>query len=182
MEMDIVTTETEAMSPANIDRRPREIVMADDTLARLGGAALIIALAIVFLWFGVLKFQPYEQSGVAGFIMNNPLIAWLHGTFGIAGGAKFLGFFEILTGLLIAARLFSARLGLIGGVMGMVTFFITLVCLLTTPGVIQPGYNSPLALSAVPGQFLLKDLVLFAACLWVAATALSAVRARRLAA
>ncbi len=175
----MVTTETAAMTPTMTDHRPRDVMPADNALARVGGAAIIVALAIVFLWFGVLKFQPYEQSGVAGFIMNNPLIAWLHGAFGIAGGAKFLGIFEILTGLLIAARFVSARLGLIGGVMGMVTFFITLVCLLTTPGVIQPGYNSPFALSAVPGQFLLKDLVLFAACLWVAATALGALRARR---
>ncbi len=175
----MVTTETEAMTPAKSDRGPRDVMMVDDALARFGGAAITVALAIVFLWFGVLKFQPYEQSGIAGFIMNNPLIAWLHGAFGNDGGARFLGVFEILTGLLIAARFFSARLGLIGGVMGMVTFFITLVCLLTTPGVIQPGYNSPFALSGVPGQFLLKDLVLFAACLWVAATALGALRARR---
>lgn len=111
--------------------------------------------------------------------MNSPLIAWLHGAFGVAGGARFLGVFEILTGLLIAGRLISPRLSAIGGAMGVVTFFITLTLMLTTPGVLQPGHPGPFFLSAVPGQFLLKDLGLFAACLWVLGTSLDEARARR---
>ena len=147
--------------------------------ARYGGMAITIALAIIFLWFGCLKFTAYEQSGVAGFIMNNPLIAWLHGAFGIAGGAEFLGIFEIATGLLIAGRLFDARAGVVGGAMGVLTFLVTLVCLVTTPGVVQAGFDSPLALSAVPGQFLLKDLGLLASCLWVLEDSIFQMRARR---
>ncbi|MBC7495939.1 MAG: DUF417 family protein, partial [Sphingomonadaceae bacterium] len=54
---------------------PERIVVVDDGPARIGGYAITIALAIIFLWFGCLKFTEYEQSGVAGFIMNNPLIA-----------------------------------------------------------------------------------------------------------
>lgn len=175
----MATTHQDTMHQQDTVRDVRLMPADRDLSARIGGAAIIAALAIVFLWFGLLKFTSYEESGVAGFIMNNPLIAWLHTAFGVAGGAKFLGVFEILTGLLIAARFVSARLGLIGGLMGMVTFFITLVCLLTTPGTIQPGYSGPFALSAVPGQFLLKDLVLFAACLWVAATSYGALHIRR---
>ncbi len=169
-----------ATAPADLDNARRDTMMLEDVdaPARIGGNAITIALAIIFLWFGFLKFTPYEQSGIAGFIMNNPLIAWLHGMFGISGGAKFLGVFEILTGLLIAGRCFSARLGLVGGIMGMLTFFITLTCMFTTPGVIQPGYAGPFGLSAVPGQFLLKDLGLFAACMWIAGTSLSEMRRR----
>ncbi len=139
----------------------------DTRVAHLANWALTFALAIIFLWFGCLKFTPYEQSGVAGFIMNSPLIGWLHSAFGIAGGAQFLGVFEILTGLLIAGRVLDPRLSLVGGAMGVLTFLITITLLFTTPGVIQPGYESFLALSAVPGQFLLKDLGLLAACLWI---------------
>ena len=145
---------------------------------RIGGWAITFALAVIFLWFGCLKFTAYEESGVAGFIMNSPLIGWLHGVFGIAGGAEFLGIFEIVTGLLIAARIYDPRLSIIGGAMGMVTFFITLTLLLTTPGVVQPGFSSPFALSAVPGQFLLKDLSSFAACLWVLGISLVEARTR----
>lgn len=156
-----------------------ERAIEGDGLARLGGWAITFALAIIFLWFGFLKFTDYEASGVAGFIMNSPLIAWLHGVFGIAGGARFLGVFEILTGLLIAARVISPRLSAIGGAMGMLTFFITLTLLFTTPGVIQPGHSGPFFLSAVPGQFLLKDLGLFAACLWVLGISLAEARMAR---
>ena len=158
---------------------PERIVVVDDGPARIGGYAITIALAIIFLWFGCLKFTEYEQSGIAGFMMNNPLIAWLHGVFGTGGGAEFLGVFEIATGLLIAGSLVMPRLGIIGGVMGMLTYFVTLICLFTIPGVIQYGFDGPFALSAVPGQFLLKDLGLFAGCVWIAGTSLSAVRNRR---
>jgi len=54
---------------------PERIVVVDDGPARIGGYAITIALTIIFLLFGCLKFTEYEQSGVAGFIMNNPLIA-----------------------------------------------------------------------------------------------------------
>ena len=147
---------------------------------KMGGWAITIALVVIFLWFGSLKFTAYEESGVAGFIMNSPLIGWLHGLFGIAGGAKFLGVFEILTGLLIAGRIYDPRLSILGGAAGVLTFLITLTLLLTTPGVIQPGFSSPLALSAVPGQFLLKDLSSFAACLWLLGVSLREARARNL--
>ncbi len=159
------------MDADRADLRVRRV--ADGGLERIGGWAITFALAIIFLWFGLLKFADYEASGVAGFIMNSPLIGWLHAAFGIAGGARFLGVFEILTGLLIAARLISPRLSAIGGAMGAIAFFITLTLLLTTPGTIQPGHSGPFFLSAVPGQFLLKDLGLFAACLWILGVSLA---------
>ena len=149
-------------------------------LEKAGGWAITLSLAVIFFWFGCLKFTAYEASGVAGFIMNSPLIGWLHGLFGIAGGAKFLGVFEIMTGLLVIGRFYDPRLSIIGGATGSITFFITLTLLLTTPGVIQAGFSSPLALSAVPGQFLLKDLTSFAACLWLLGVSIGEARARRL--
>ena len=155
-------------------------IVGDERLARLSGWPIVFALAVIFVWFGCLKFTDYEASGIAGFIMNSPLISWLHNVFGIAGGARFLGVFEILTGLLIAARVIDPRLSAVGGAMGVVTFFITLTLMLTTPGVIQSGYSGPFAISAVPGQFLLKDLGLFAACLWLLGTSLAEARRLRL--
>ncbi len=159
--------------------RPHTRVVERDSLERLAGWAITFALAIIFLWFGLLKFTDYEASGVAGFIMNSPLIAWLHGAFGITGGAQVLGIFEILSGLLIAGRLISPRLSVIGGAMGVITFLITLTLMFTTPGVIQPGHSGLPFLSAVPGQFLLKDLGLLAASFWVLATSLAEMRAGR---
>ena len=172
--------EATMVDPPMVDAdRPYTRVVERDSLERLAGWAITFALAIIFLWFGLLKFTDYEASGVAGFIMNSPLIAWLHGAFGITGGARFLGVFEILTGLLIAGRLISPRLSVIGGAMGVITFFITLTLMFTTPGVIQPGQSGLPFLSPSPGQFLLKDLGLLAASFWVLATSLAEMRAGR---
>ena len=145
----------------------------------LGGIVLNYALVLIFLWFGCLKFTQYEAAGIAPFIMNSPLVGWWHSVFGIAGAAKAVGVFEIVTGLLIAARPLSPRLGVIGGAMACVTFLTTLSFMFSTPGVIQPGFSGPFALSASPGQFLLKDVVLFAASLWVLLGARAEAAARR---
>ena len=127
-----------------------------------------LGLAIVFVWFGALKFTQYEAEGIAPLIMNGPLVSWWHATLGIAGAAYVVGVFELATSLLLASRLLNAQLAMIGGIMAAVTFVITLSFLLSTPGVVQPGFSMPLALSAFPGQFLLKDLALLALSIWVA--------------
>ena len=168
----------------HVDLTPRRAVSPRVALPRGGLAtaarwALSYSVAIIFIWFGCLKFTAYEASGIAPFIMNSPLISWMHAMFGVAGAAKALGVFEILAGVLIAARPVSARAAVVGGFMAAFTFVITLSFLLTTPGVIQPGEAAPFALSAEPGQILLKDLVLFCASLWVAATALDEARRSR---
>lgn len=64
----------------------------------------------------------------------------------------------------------ASALGSIGGI---VTFVITLTFMLSTPGVIQNGHSFPF-ISAIPGQFLVKDLVLLGASFWTAGEALSA--------
>jgi uncharacterized membrane protein YkgB len=56
-------------------------------------------------------------------------------------------------------------------------FVTTLTFLVTTPGVWEASLGGFPALSAVPGQFLLKDVVLLGAALWTAGEALAARRA-----
>lgn len=60
--------------------------------------------------------------------------------------------------------------------MGVWSFFLTITCMFTTPGVIQPGWEGTLALSPALGAFLVKDIVLFSACLWILGASLSEVR------
>lgn len=136
------------------------------------------ALALVFLWFGALKFTQYEAAGIAPLVMNSPLVSWWHGLLGIGGTSKMLGVYEIVTGLLIAARPFAPKLAMIGGGMATVCFLITLSFLFTTPGAVQPGFDNPLALSAFPGQFLLKDVVLLAVSISVLLAARADTRLR----
>lgn len=140
-----------------------------DRYATPSAGALLVtyALALIFLWFGCLKFTDYEAAGIAPLVMNSPLVTWWHGLFGIAGTSHMLGVYEILTGLLLAARPFSAKLASIGGAMATICFLVTCSFMLTTPGVMQPGADSPLELSPFPGQFLLKDVVLLAVSIWI---------------
>src|ERR1700704_4773975 len=42
---------------------------------RLGMAAMRIAVAIVFLWIGFLKFAPYEADSITPFVANNPVMS-----------------------------------------------------------------------------------------------------------
>ena len=135
-----------------------------DRYATVSTGTLLVnyALALIFLWFGCLKFTEYEAAGIAPLVMNSPLVTWWHDLFGIAGTSHMLGIYEILTGLLIAARQINPRLAAIGGAMATICFLVTVSFLFTTPTTIQPGFDSPFALSPFPGQFLLKDVVLLA--------------------
>lgn len=68
--------------------------------------------------------------------------------------------------MLIAGR-FSARAGLVGSAIAIVTFLTTLSFLFTTPGW-EPSLGGFPALSAGVGQFLLKDIVLLGASVYTA--------------
>ncbi len=169
------------MTEAILDARASITPSGDLAISRLDATAqwlVLYALVIVFLWFGGMKFTAYEASGIAPFISNSPIVVWLHEVFGIAGASRFLGVYEVLTGVLIALRPVNPRLSAIGGAMGVITFAITLSFFLTTPGVSEPAAGGFPAISAVPGQFLLKDLVLLCVSLWVLGASRAARRLR----
>ena len=172
-------TDTEDRRVADLELRstPGGVVHT----GRLDSAAqwfMLYALVVIFLWFGGMKFTDYEASGIAPLIMNSPIVLWLHTSFGIDGASRFLGFYEILTGLLIAARPINPRISAVGGAMAVITFAITLTFMLSTPGVAEPAAGGFPAISAFPGQFLLKDLVLLGVSLWVVGGSRSAARRR----
>lgn len=77
-----------------------------------------------------------------------------------------MGYIEISVGILIAARVFSPELSALGGLLSMGLFHVTLSLMLSTPGVVEPEMGFP-AITVEVGQFLLKDVGLFAASLWV---------------
>lgn len=132
-------------------------------------------LVVVLLWIGGMKFTAYEAEGISGFVANSPLMGWAYHVFSKGQFSAILGGVELLTAVLIAARPYSARLSAIGSALAVGMFLTTLSFLLTTPGVIESSLGFP-ALSAVPGQFLIKDIVLLGAALWTAGEALRAIR------
>jgi uncharacterized membrane protein YkgB len=78
-----------------------------------------------------------------------------------------IGVIEVIAGLLIAAGFVLPRLGAIGGAMACATFLITLSFFLSTPGVAQADAGGFPVISVLPGQFLLKDIVLLAVSFWI---------------
>lgn len=91
----------------------------------------------------------------------------------VQGFSMLIGVIEIILGILIATRYFAPKLSAIGSIGTIIMALITLSFLLTTPGMIQKGYSFP-ALSPMPGQFAVKDLLLLGAACWTAGEALIA--------
>lgn len=149
----------------------------DLMLKRLGEHVFRYGLVAIFLWIGLLKFTAYEAKGIEPFVSNSPLWTWAYQALGLQGVSNLIGMIEITIGLLIATRAFWPKLSAIGSIGSIITYVITLSFFLTTPGVWEPGYGVPF-LSALPGQFLLKDLVLLGVSIWTAGEALEASRSR----
>ena len=146
-------------------------------LMRAGEFVMRYGLAAVFLWIGLLKFTAYEAKNIEGLVANSPIWSWAYQSLGLQTLSGVIGAIEISIGVLIAMRAFSPKASAIGGIGAAITFIITLSFLLTTPGIWEAGYGFPFP-SAMPGQFLLKDLVLLGVSIWIAGEALIAAARR----
>jgi uncharacterized membrane protein YkgB len=143
----------------------------------LGIYGAYFALAVIYLWFGGMKFTHYEAVGLVPLVSNSPFVGWVYNIFSVDTFSNLLGVLEVSIGALIAGRLLSPKLSLIGGALSAGLFFTTLSFMFSTPGVIEPGLGFP-AISVVPGQFLLKDIGLLAASIFVAGHSLTAIERR----
>jgi uncharacterized membrane protein YkgB len=150
----------------------------------LNGAGRITTrygLVLVLLWIGAMKFTSYEASGIEPFVANSPLISWLYSLLSLQATSNLIGVVEIVAGLAIASLPLSARFAAIGSAVGVAIFSTTLTFLFTTPGWEASLGGFP-ALSALPGQFLIKDVVLLGASLCTLADAIAARHSRSTAA
>ncbi|MCK8787727.1 reactive chlorine resistance membrane protein RclC [Roseomonas sp. NAR14] len=156
---------------------------------RIGLHGMRIAIAIIFLWIGALKFAPYEADSITPFVANNPALslfyahpdqyarhltregelkpaerAWQtdNNTYGFSRG---LGTLELAIGLLTLVGLVSRRWGLPGAVLAFLTPFVTLSFLITTPEAWVPALGD--AQHGFPwlsgaGRLVVKDVALLA--------------------
>ena len=122
------------------------------------------SLVIVFVWFGAEKFTAYAAEGIAPLIAHSPIVSWLQ-VFGVRGQARIIGTIELTTAAVLSAGAFDGALSALGSAMSCATYLVTMSFFLTTPGVAEADAGGFPVLSTLPGQFLLKDLVLFAASL-----------------
>ena len=93
-------------------------------------------------------------------------MSWAYSLFSVAAFSVLVGVVEIGIAVLIAARPFSPFAAALGGGLAIGMFSTTLSFLVTTPGVWEASAGGFPALSALPGQFLVKDFVLLGAAIW----------------
>jgi uncharacterized membrane protein YkgB len=135
-------------------------------------------LVIVLLWIGGMKFTAYESESIRPLVANSPLMSWAYGVMSQGAFCALLGLVEIAIGLLIALRPVWPMGSAVGSGLAAGMFLTTLTFLFSTPGW-EASLDGFPALSAMPGQFLLKDLVLLGASLFTAGEALAAPRSGR---
>ena len=164
-------------------------LVASPTSHWIGLHGMRIAIAIIFLWIGGLKFVPYEADSITPFVANNPVMsrfyrhpdqysqhltregelkpaerAWqtANNTYGFSTG---LGVVEVSIGLLTLAGLISRAFGLVGAALAFLTPFVTLSFLATTPeawvaALGDAQHGFPYLSGA--GRLVIKDVALMA--------------------
>lgn len=139
----------------------------------VGQAVSRYGLALTLAWIG---FGKYVKMEARVLIEHSPLMSWVYNVFSVNTVARGLGTLEIVAAILICLRPRSPRLSAIGSAMAIVLFCGTLSFLFTTPGVVSQFAGPLPVLSALPGQFLLKDVVLMGVSIWTLGEALQAYR------
>jgi uncharacterized membrane protein YkgB len=156
---------------------------------RIGLQAMRVAIAVIFLWIGALKFVPYEADSITPFVANSPAMSFFYAhpeqytqhlthegelkpaerawqaanrTYAFSRG---LGTVELLIGALVLVGLVSRRLGLPGAVLAFLTPVVTLSFLVTTPeawvaALGDAQHGFPYLSGA--GRLVLKDVTLMA--------------------
>ena len=157
---------------------------------RLGLGMIRVAILIIFVWIGGLKFWNYEAEGIVPFVANSPFMSFFYnekapeyrqyklpeGSFDAAkhewhvknntyGFSHGLGLLIMSIGLLTFFGCFSRRVGLVGELLAIVMTLGTLSFLATTPEVWVPDlgsgeYGFPLLSGA--GRLVIKDTAILA--------------------
>lgn len=141
-------------------------------LREMAESVLRYGVVTVLGYVGLLKFTSYEAEGIQPFVEHNPLMSWLYSTFSVQQASELIGTYEIAAASFIALGSRSDKAGLLGGGMATLMSLTTLSCLFTTPGIWHEERGFPY-MSASPGQFVLKDLILLGASLLTISEALS---------
>ncbi|QJC79629.1 reactive chlorine resistance membrane protein RclC [Pseudomonas umsongensis] len=165
-------------------------------LDTFGASLMRLAIGVVFLWIGALKFVPYEADSITPFVANSPFMSFFYehpqeykahlthegelnvekrawqtanNTYGFSTG---LGIVELLIGLLVLSNPISRRTGLLGGALAFGTPLVTLSFLITTPeawvGALGDAQHGFPYLSG-GGRLVLKDVLMLAGSLPVMA-------------
>lgn len=158
-------------SPAAQDTQPARFANLGDSLTIAGLHGLRFSSAIVLGWIGAMKFTAYEAGAIQGLVASSPLTSWLYSVFSVQSASNLIGSVEIITALLLVAGAKFPKAALLGALGALLTFLVTVSFLFTAP-ISEPSLGGFPALSVVPGQFLLKDIILLAAAVFLTGDAL----------
>lgn len=161
------------------------------SLDKFGPTFLRVALIVVLLWIGALKFAPYEADSIVPLVANSPAMRFMYhspapeyrhymnregenvpehrawqeqnGTYLVS---DILGIVIISIGLLIALRPLFPEVAVVGSLLLILMSFTTLSFLITTPEVWVPNLGT--ATHGFPylaggGRLIIKDVIMLAA-------------------
>ena len=124
------------------------------------------SLVIIFLFFGYQKWFAYESQALIPYITHGPLIFWMYSLLGIRGATYALGIAEWGFGALLFAGFWNKKLGILGALGSCFTFLATVTIIPFIPNGWAPSAGGFPAMTERVA-FLLKDLVLLAASLYL---------------
>lgn len=121
-----------------------------------------VLFALVFLLFGVGKFNADDANELAGIVVQHPVLGIVLDILGPIGFASMLGVVEICIALLLLAGIKSPRMGFVGAALATGCFIVTCSLILFVP-VFRETVGFPFG--NFTGLFLFKDLGLLACAL-----------------
>lgn len=133
-----------------------------DKITQISEVFLRFSVVVVLVWIGAMKFTAYEAGAIQGLVASSPLTSWLYSIFSVQSASNLIGSVELLTAIALVVGPFNRKIAVLGALSAAVTFLVTLSFLLTAP-VWEASLGGFPALNVLPGQFLLKDIVLLAA-------------------
>ena len=137
-----------------------------ERLPRAGTGMLRWSLVLFLVAFGLYKFMLQETAGVEPLMRRSPFSFWVNPLFGQQGGSNVIGVIEIIFAVLIALRHVRPLLSAYGALATAGAPVIVIRLLFTTRGL------------TTDAGFLLQDLTLEGAALFVGAMAFLAARRR----
>jgi uncharacterized membrane protein YkgB len=118
-----------------------------------------IGMIVMLLWAGSYKMTAPGAEGIVPLVSNSPLISWHFKLFGPYIGSDLIGLTEIIAAILIITGYFKPKVGILGGLIVSVMFFITSTMVITTPGAVITVNG--ISYMSFLGLFLFKDVISF---------------------
>jgi uncharacterized membrane protein YkgB len=121
-----------------------------------------VGVGVVLLAIGLYKFTSKEAEDIFVAVSNSPILSWLYKLGSHQFVSNLIGSMEILIAFLIFFGFKNQKAALMGGILGTITFLITLSFFFTSP---SDKVFEMVDWCPTPNGFILKDIVFLGVCL-----------------